>query len=79
MADWADISRNARSHGHFAGCSETEQDAYFEFFAGPDQSWAERVRRTVSIILQKCCALLGLLGIRQTVSGLRPLRFHFKN
>ena len=33
MADWADISYNAKKHGDFAGRSKTEQDAYFEFFA----------------------------------------------
>ena len=34
MADWADILQNAKIQGDFAGKSKSEQDAYFEFFAG---------------------------------------------
>mgnify|MGYP001801667960 FL=1 len=38
MANWANISRNAKTHGDFAGRSKAEQDAYFEFFAGSEPS-----------------------------------------
>lgn len=34
MADWASISRTARTHGDYAGRKQAEQDAYFAFFAG---------------------------------------------
>lgn len=35
MANWEDISRNAKTRGDFAGRTQAEQDAYFIFFAGP--------------------------------------------
>lgn len=36
MANWERISRNAKTHGDFAGRTQAEQDAYFAFFAGPE-------------------------------------------
>ena len=43
MANWANISRNAKIHGDFAGRAQAEQDAYFEFFAGPEPSDRETI------------------------------------
>ncbi|MEO0485356.1 MAG: hypothetical protein AAF092_05540 [Pseudomonadota bacterium] len=34
MQDLTTITRNARTHGDFAGRTVQEQDAYFAFFAG---------------------------------------------
>lgn len=47
MPDWEDISRNAKSHGDFAGRTSAEQDAYFEFFAGSERSGLEAIFLTV--------------------------------
>lgn len=49
MANWANISRNAKTHGDFAGRTQAEQDAYFIFFAGPEpqkqRAISSKVRR----------------------------------
>ena len=47
MANWANISRNAKTHGDFAGRTEAEQDAYFNFFAGPESHEKGAVRMKV--------------------------------
>lgn len=52
MANWTGISRNSRKHGHFAGQSEREQDAYFDFFAGQDQSPLAKTRIALQKILR---------------------------
>lgn len=49
MANWTGISRNLKRNGHFAGHSEIEQDAYFEFFAGSDRSYL----KTIRVLLRK--------------------------
>ena len=36
MTNWENILHHAKSHGDFAGRSQAEQDAYFEFFAGTE-------------------------------------------
>ena len=36
MTNWENILQQAKSHGNFAGRSQAEQDAYFEFFAGAE-------------------------------------------
>ena len=38
MADWTQITKNMKTYGHFSGQSKSEQDAYYEFFAGNDLS-----------------------------------------
>ena len=51
MADWTQIDENLRKHGHFAGRTVAEQDAYFEFFAGPDvgslSRWVARLTKAI--------------------------------
>ena len=36
MTNWENILQHAKSHGDFAGRSQAEQDAYYEFFAGAE-------------------------------------------
>ena len=36
MTNWENILQQAKSHGDFAGRSQAEQDAYYEFFAGAE-------------------------------------------
>ncbi len=48
MADWTDIRRTSAKHGHFAGQSDREADAYFAFFAGPDTPLRQRAARALS-------------------------------
>lgn len=52
MAEWMDILDNSKNHGHFAGQSERNQDAYFEFFEGPDQKLLPQCLWLVSIARQ---------------------------
>ena len=47
MANWDNISRNAKTHGDFAGRTHAEQDAYFIFFAGPKPRKAVATRLKV--------------------------------
>lgn len=53
MADWADISRNAKKHGDFAGRTRSEQEAYFEFFAGSKNSQHQAIRLKLSVIFAR--------------------------
>lgn len=64
MTDWTQITRNARTHGDFAGRSIAEQDAFFAFFAGPDRTGAARPGRPLNAILK-------LLARAKTRSTLR--------
>ena len=36
MANWENIHRNVKKYGDFGGRTQSEQDAYFEFFAGQE-------------------------------------------
>jgi len=50
MADWADISRNAKKHGDFAGRTISEQEAYFDFFVGSENSHLQAIRLKLSMV-----------------------------
>lgn len=64
MADWTDMTNNLRRSGHFAGSSETERDAYFDFFAGSDGAAAGFVRATFSRALGQAIRLEKGRGLR---------------
>lgn len=66
MANWQDITLNAKTHGDFAGRKEAEQDAYFAFFGGP----ATPLHTSASLILSK--VLTRLIHMRTRAS----LRLH---
>lgn len=51
MADWMDMALNNRVHGHFAGRSTAEQDAYFAFFSGSEHGRMEQLRRIGSRVV----------------------------
>ncbi len=38
MSNWDNIERNVNKYGDFAGRTQAEQDAYYEFFAGTELS-----------------------------------------
>ncbi len=49
MNNWAQISKNSRKHGDFAGRSSKEQDAYFEFFSDSDFDFGKLRRRITTL------------------------------
>ena len=70
MADWANITRNAKIHGDFAGRSTREQDAYFEFFAGSEPSILETTFVSVFWVFAKVQSIRIAWGLRLLVGGL---------
>ncbi|MFK8035966.1 MAG: hypothetical protein AB8B94_17665 [Hyphomicrobiales bacterium] len=73
MADWTDITRNLKAHGHFAGRSETEQDAYFEFIAGPDREFGRKIRIEVPKALSQVIEQFYSCSFRWVLSGLSSI------
>ncbi len=67
MENWAHIARNAKTHGDFAGRATADQDAYFEFFAGPEPGRvAARVARVCDFI-KLARALRGVRDLRSRI------------
>ncbi|KPA21643.1 hypothetical protein shim_23500 [Shimia sp. SK013] len=64
MANWVTISRNAKTHGHFAGRTTAEQDAYFEFFGGSDRSGLKVIFLTVGRVFTKVRNVYSARGLR---------------
>lgn len=73
MTHWITISRNAARHGDFAGRSQREQDAYFEFFAGADTTNSDTFRMFVSQIVQRTSNLAPLQWVSSRLAC-RPVR-----
>ncbi len=69
MANWANISRNAKAHGDFAGRSKAEQDAYFEFFAGSEPSTLESIFGSVRKVFGKVKGTRTAHGLRWPIVG----------
>ena len=69
MADWANISRNAKIHGDFAGRRKEEQDAYFEFFAGSEPSILDAIFARVGSVFAKVQGIPTERGLRWPVAG----------
>ena len=74
MADWDDMIRNANRYGTFAGRSEIEQDAYFEFFAGSDHKITEDMRLALVKVLRQAAELSKWCSLRWTQFRLAFLR-----
>lgn len=74
MADWTDMTNNLRRSGHFAGSSETERDAYFDFFAGSDGAAAGFIRAAFSKALGQAIRLEKGRGLRWITFGLASRR-----
>lgn len=64
MVDWTVISRNRKKHGHFAGRSEIEQNAYFDFFAGPDKETGSGKRVSLINLLPHLSRLMDQYVLR---------------
>ncbi|MCR9055873.1 MAG: hypothetical protein NXI02_00925 [Rhodobacteraceae bacterium] len=69
MADWADISRSAKKHGDFAGRTKSEQDAYFEFFAGPESSRLPAVGLRLFMVFARVIQVHIIRGLRLPIAG----------
>lgn len=69
MANWANISRNAKAHGDFAGRSKAEQDAYFEFFAGSEPSTLKVIFVFFRRVFDKVEAPRTADGLRWRIDG----------
>jgi len=70
MADWTDIYRNSKRHGDFAGRNEAEQDAYFEFFAGPQYSLITAAKIVLAKTARCISQILTKHRLRQTSPSL---------
>lgn len=64
MANWANIARNAKAHGDFAGRTQAEQDAYFEFFAGAEPVKGETIATKVRTFVAVARFMRALRGLR---------------
>lgn len=69
MANWANISRNAKTHGDFAGRTTAEQDAYFEFFAGSEPSGDKALFMNVGRVFAKVQNIRAARGLRWPFAG----------
>lgn len=69
MANWANISRNAKAHGDFAGRSKEEQDVYFEFFAGPEPSKLKSIFEIIRSVFDKVEGTRTPGGLRWPIAG----------
>lgn len=69
MANWVNISRNAKAHGDFAGRSKAEQDAYFEFFAGSEPSTLRSIITSARRIFDKVKGTRTAHGLRRPIVG----------
>ena len=64
MANWANIARNAKAHGDFAGRTQAEQDAYFEFFAGAEPVKGATIGTNVRTFFANAQFTRALRGLR---------------
>lgn len=69
MADWANISRNAKTHGDFAGRRTPEQDAYFEFFAGSEPRTLKAIFESAGWVFSKAQRTPTAQGLRLPIAG----------
>lgn len=69
MANWANISRNAKTHGDFAGRTTAEQDVYYEFFAGSEPNGDKAIFMNVGRVLAKVQSIRAARGLRWPFAG----------
>lgn len=74
MANWIDISRNAKTHGDFAGRSYAEQDAYFEFFAGSEPGDRDAIAARVRKIFARIQSVFAARGFRRPQIGVASFK-----
>ena len=69
MTNWANISRNAKTHGDFAGRTQAEQDAYFVFFAGPEPHKQRATRSKVRKLIASTQNWFAARGLKWLIIG----------
>lgn len=75
MANWANISSNAKTHGDFAGRTTAEQNTYFDFFRGSEHKGPLVISMTVRRAFAKMRNNRTTRGLRWRVAGVASSKF----